>query len=221
MHIPNYDNLGKKKDKNEKEHEYKVLHPLYEKLSRTVICGQSGSGKTNLLMHIILTPMIYYEKLVIYTKTPNQPKFIELQKIMDDIAKKEKVPIFCEIVDKPVPDPDTYEDKIYKLIVFDDMILSKKDFDNIVKHYVLGRHKKCSCIFLSQSYYETKKNLRINCTHFHLFNVGGRRETRSICIDHANMTEDIYNKNTKGYDFITINKLNKEITKNIDVEIEK
>ena len=219
MLIPNYDNLNKKK-KDEKKHEYKELHPLYPKLSRTLIAGPSGSGKTNLLMHIILGPMVYYEKLVIHTKTPNQPKFLELQKIMDDIAKKSKVPSFCTITDKDVPNPNTYDDQVYILIVFDDMILSKKDFANMADHFVLARHKLCSCIFLSQSYYDTKKIIRVNCSHFHLFNVPGRREMRSICVDHGNMTEKIYTDNTMGYDFITIDKGNKKILRNIDEEID-
>ena len=219
MKLPNYDNLSKKK-KNEPEHEYKEVHPLYPKLSRTLIAGPSGSGKTNLLMHIILSPMIYYEKLVIYTKTPNQPKFIELQKIMDDISKKSKIKSFCKITDEPVPDPNTYDGNSFSLIVFDDMILSKKDFENISTHFVLARHKLCSCIFLSQSYYDTKKIIRVNCSHFHLFNVPGRREMRSICVDHGNMTEKIYTDNTTGYDFITIDKGNKKILRNIDEEID-
>ena len=219
MKLPNYDNLSKK-NKDGKEHEYKEVHPLYPKLSRTLIAGPSGSGKTNLLMHIILSPMIYYENLIIYTKTPNQPKFQELQKIMDDIAKKAKIPSFCKITDKEVPNPDTYEGKVYSLIVFDDMILSKKDFANMCDHFVLARHKLCSCIFLSQSYYDTKKIIRVNCTHFHLFSVPGRREVKSICVDHGNMSEKIYQDNTKGYDFITIDKVGRKILRNIDEEID-
>lgn len=217
MKLPNYDHLVKK-DKDEKV--YKMVHPLYPKLSRTLIAGPSGSGKTNLLLHVILSPMIYYEDIVIYTKTPQQPKFLELEKIMNDISKKNKIKNFCKITDEAVPDPDTYDTNSFKLIVFDDMILSKKDFDNITKHFVLGRHKLCSCIFLSQSYYDTKKIIRINCSHFHLFNVPGRREMRSICVDHGNMTEKIYQDNTKGFDFITIDKGNKKILRNIDEEIE-
>lgn len=220
MKLPNYDDLGKTKKKKEEEHLYIQLHPLYPKLSRTLIAGPSGSGKTNLMIHLILSPMIYFEELVIYTKTPQQPKFVELQKVMDDISKKHKIKSFCKITNESVPDPDTYTGNAYKLIVFDDMILSKKDFENISNHFVLGRHKLCSCIFLSQSYYDTKKIIRINCSHFHLFNVPGRREMRSICVDHGNMTESIYQDNTKGFDFITIDKGNKRILRNIDEEID-
>ena len=164
--------------------------------------------------------MIYYEKIVIYTKTKQQDKFVALQKTMDDIAKKAKIPSFCEITDNNVPNPDTYDENTYKLIVFDDMILSKKDFENISAHYVLGRHKKCSCIFLAQSYYDTKKIIRINCTTAHLFRVPGRRECRSICVDNGSITEDIYNKNTNGFSFLTVDKIGKKNYRNIDEELE-
>ncbi len=76
MLIPNYDNLNKKK-KNEKEHLYKELHPFYKNVSRTLICGGSGSGKTNLLAHILLSPLMYYEQCTIFTKTPDQPNIFK------------------------------------------------------------------------------------------------------------------------------------------------
>lgn len=222
MKIPSYDDLGKyrKKDDNEKkEREYMSLHPFYKQLSRTLICGPSGSGKTCLLTHILLEPLIYWEQLVIYTKTPQQPKYIELGKIFDDIAKKAKIPKFYTITNGDVVDPDTLDEKAFKLVCFDDMILEKKQFDKIIKYFVLGRHKKCSCIFLSQAYYSTSKNIRTNCSHFHIFNVPTKREVRSILMDHAGITEQQYNDNTKNHDFISIDKIGKKIFRNIDEEL--
>jgi energy-coupling factor transporter ATP-binding protein EcfA2 len=219
MLIPNYDNLNKKK-KNEKEHLYKELHPFYKNVSRTLICGGSGSGKTNLLAHILLSPLMYYEQCTIFTKTPDQPKYIEMKTIFDKIAKDAKIPEFFFIVNGTVPDPDTLDDKIYRTWVFDDMILEKKEFEKIAKTFVLGRHKKISPIFLSQSYFATPKVIRINCSHFHLFGVGGRREIRLILQDHPGITEKQYIDNTLNFGFISINKLNKFIGRNLDEPLE-
>lgn len=223
MKIPSYDDLGqnRKKDKDEKEERpYKSLHPFYDQLSRTLICGPSGSGKTSLLTHLILTPLIYYEEITIYTKTPTQKKYVEIKKIFEDIAKKSKIPSFFTISDGEVIDPDKLDNKKFKLFIYDDYILEKKQFDKIVKMFVLGRHKKCSAIFLSQAYYNTPKNIRINCSHFHIFNVPTRREVRSIIQDHGSLSEAQYINNTQGYNFISINKISKKIYRNIDEPLE-
>ena len=217
MKLPNYDNLQTKKDKDEKiDRVYPALCDFYSSISRTLICGPSGSGKTNLLLHILLTPLIYYESIVLYTKTPDQPKYVEIKKVFDKLAKDNKITSFFEIKSGNVEPVDDLEKKLFKLIIFDDYILEKAQFDHIVKYFVLGRHHKCSVIFLSQSYYQTPKNIRINCSQFHLFSVPGRRETRSILQDHSGITEKQYLDNTQGFDFLSINKVTKKSFRNMD-----
>lgn len=217
--IPNYDHIGKgrKKDNDEKKvREYKVLHPFYTQISRTLICGASGTGKTNLLLHILLSPMIYYESIILWTRTPDQPKYIELKQIFDDIAKKAKIPSFFTIKSDGVIDPDTVDDKTFKLWIFDDFILEKKEFEKITKAFVLGRHKKISNIFLSQSYFLTPKTIRLNCSHFHLFHVGGRREINAVLADHPGISKEQFLKNTANFGFISINKFSKKVFHNLD-----
>ena len=54
MEIPNYDSDSKNK-------KFKQLYPFIPKDTfRMLICGNSGSGKTNLLYHMLIEPLLYF-----------------------------------------------------------------------------------------------------------------------------------------------------------------
>ena len=63
MDISNY-------DFNEDENtNFKQLYKYMPKSNfRMLICGNSGSGKTNLLYHILMKPLVYYSPAVIDQK---------------------------------------------------------------------------------------------------------------------------------------------------------
>ena len=47
---------------------------------RMLICGSSGCGKTNLLYHMLIEPLLYYDEIHLYAKksrTRKIPKFDE------------------------------------------------------------------------------------------------------------------------------------------------
>lgn len=214
MIIPNYD--PKKTDKST----FKEQHPFYTQISRTLLCGSSGSGKTNLLIHVLKEPLIYYEQITIYSKTIDQPKYKELDKFYTDLSKDYKIPIFHSFRNGSVEPVESLDKIKYKLIIFDDYILQTKEFEKMISYFVLGRHHLCNVIFLSQSYYNTPKEIRINCSNFCIFGLPTRREIRSVLTDHQGITEQQFLNNTTGFDFISINKITKKVTKNLDEELE-
>ena len=63
MEIPNYDfNEGENTN-------FKQLYKYMPKSNfRMLICGNSGSGKTNLLYHILMKPLVYYDQIHLYGK---------------------------------------------------------------------------------------------------------------------------------------------------------
>ena len=64
MEIPNYDTTGKAADKK-----FKQLHPFMPADTfRMLICGNSGSGKTNLLYHLLMKPLLYYDEIYLYAR---------------------------------------------------------------------------------------------------------------------------------------------------------
>ena len=79
MDIPNY-------DFNEDENtNFKQLYKYMPKSNfRMLICGNSGSGKTNLLYHILMKPLVYYDQIHLYGKNLEQEKYRHMIEKMND-----------------------------------------------------------------------------------------------------------------------------------------
>ena len=52
-----------------------------------------------------------------------------------------------------------------KIVIFDDYV-SLKNQKELVDNFIQGRHKNCSVIYPSQSFYKTPKDIRLNCSHY-------------------------------------------------------
>lgn len=77
----------------------------------------------------------------------------------------------------------TLDASVQNLVIFDDFVTEKNQ--DIISNYFIGsRHHNCSCIYLSQSYFDTPKVIRLNCTHFGLWEVNGK-ELDQIARDHC------------------------------------
>ena len=102
------------------------------------------------------------------------------------------------------------ENKI--LIVFDDMIadmINNKKLNSIVtESFIRGRKLNISLVFITQSYFEVPKHVRLNTTHFFIMKIPNKRELQQIAINHSSdiNTKDlanIYKKCTdKPYSFL-------------------
>ena len=75
------------------------------------------------------------------------------------------------------------------LIVFDDMIadmIHNKNLNSIVtKLLIRGRKLNISLIFITQSYFEVPKDVRLNTSHFFIAKIPNKRELRQIAINHS------------------------------------
>ena len=152
---------------------------------RILIIGGSGSGEKNALLNLInIQPDT--DKIYLYAKDPYEAKYQNL------IHKRERVDInhfndpkaFIEYsndmhdVYKNIDDynPDK-ENKI--LIVFDDMIadmINNKKLNSIVTElFIRGRKLNISLVFITQSYFEVPKDVRLNSTHFFIMKIPNKR----------------------------------------------
>ena len=129
----------------------------------------------------------------------NDPKaFIEYSNNMYDVYKN---------IDDYNPDK---ENKI--LIVFDDMIAdminNNKLNSTVTELFIRGRKLNISIVFITQSYFSVRKNVRLNTTHFFIMKIPNRRELQQIAINQSSdySTKDfleIYRKCTdKPYSFL-------------------
>ena len=82
MEIPNYDvDVTNKKFKQR----YSFMP---DDSFRMLICGNSGSGKTNLLYHMLIAPLLYYDEIHLYAKNLEQEKYQNLMNKMNEISRE-------------------------------------------------------------------------------------------------------------------------------------
>ena len=60
------------------------------------------------------------------------------------------------------------EDRNQKVVIFDDYVCEKNQND-IINYFLQRRYKNCCVIYLSQSYYKTPKDIKINCSQYFFF----------------------------------------------------
>ena len=75
------------------------------------------------------------------------------------------------------------------LIVFDDMIadiMSSKNFKAINKElFIRCRKLNISIVFITQSYFETPKDARLNSTHYVIMKIQSRSELQNIAQENS------------------------------------
>ena len=119
MEIPNYDSDTKNKKFNQ-------LYSFMPKDTfRMLICGNSGSGKTYLLYHMLIEPLLYFDEIHLYTKNLDQEKYQNLMNKMNEMSRTVDYDIMNVSNDRIIPINDTdYEDN-QKLVIFDDYVCEK------------------------------------------------------------------------------------------------
>ena len=125
---------------------------------RMLICGKSGCGKTNTVLHMLIKPLIYYDKIYLYSKNLEQEKYTHLSKMLERIAEVNKIPIdeiFHSSKEEIIPLSEM-EDRNQKVVIFDENICEKNQND-IKNYFMLGRHKNCCVIYLSTLNQQTMK----------------------------------------------------------------
>ena len=162
---------------------------------RMLIIGPPGFGKTNTLLH--LTDKFHpIDKIYLYAKDTDEPKYQYL------INKRKQARI------KNLNDPNAFiehsndmndaleninnynknRDK-KMLIIFDDMIadiMRSEKFKAIVKElFIRCRKLNISIVFITQSYFKTPKDARLNSTHYILMKISNKKELKSIAEENS------------------------------------
>lgn len=120
---------------------------------RSIICGPSNSGKTNVMINLLESPNgLRFENVYVYAKSLFQPKYQRLKEILSSI----KGIGFYEFSsnEQVVPLKDVKPNSIF---IFDDVIFDKQN--NIREYFCMSRHKSVDCFYLSQSYAHIPKHL--------------------------------------------------------------
>lgn len=227
MNIINYDDFIDKSNEKYRIEDIKGCH-------RTLICGASGSGKTNILLNLIIKNL-YYNNIFIFSKSLKSDKkyeilrvyFDEIKKKVDKLNKtnaedikegiKDKIEFNYDLTDdvSKMPNIETLNKKLYNLFIFDDGVIemqNNKSFSSYIKTlYTRGRHLNLSTIFISQKYDTFIPTIvRENCTHLIMFGANQPMTTinslRSILPYEFNDIRNLFKKNlSNSHEFILIN----------------
>ena len=171
---------------------------------RMLICGNSGCGKTNTLFHMLIKPLLYYDEIHLYAKNLEQEKYKVLMNKMNRMSRKTGYDILSVSNDKIIPINNLpYEDN-QKIIIFDDYVCEKNQRE-IIDYFIQGRHKNCSVIYLSQSFYKTPRDIRLNCSHYCIFEFPSSREENMISSELGVDKKKIKKATEKKYNFLLVN----------------
>ena len=189
---------------------------------RMLIIGPSVSGKTNALLNLIQHDNNIIDKIYLYAKDLEEPKYQLL------IGKREQAGInnlndqtafikYWNGMDDVYSNIDDCNPKRKRklLIVFDDMIadiMTNKKFEAIIKElFIRCKKLNISLVFITQYYFSVPKEVILNSTHYLIIKIHNRRELQQIVINHS---ADIDYKDflkihrictEKPYSFFTIN----------------
>ena len=163
---------------------------------RKLIIGPSGCGKTNYLLNSIHKDNNIFDKLHLYAKVLEEPKYQLLinKRInagLKNLLGKNAFIEYSNNMDDIYDDVTDYNNKRKRkvLIVFDDMIshvMSNKKAQQVLKESFIGCRKlNISLCFLTQSYFSVPKNVGLNCTHYIIFKLNNKRELQNIAINHS------------------------------------
>ena len=207
MEIPNYDRNVDKTNSYKQLYQY-MPHDTF----RMLICGGSGSGKTNLLYHMLTKPLVHFDQIHLYAKNLEQEKYQNMIKIFNQISQSVGYDVLVCSNNEIVPVEDM-EDDAQKIVIFDDYVCEKNQ-KPLFDYFIRGRHKNCSVIYLSQSFYGTPKDIRLNCSHFSVYEFPSSNE-RNLISRELGVDKEQYIKATKKpYSFLYVDKPKKLIKRN-------
>ena len=150
---------------------------------RMLIISYSGGGKTNFLLNLLHKFSDTFNNILLVTRNKHEQlyEYLESKLDKDELTIQEGLEEFNKMnLDQK------YKDKSKQsLIIFDDMV-QERDQTAIEELWLRGRKLggSVSCIYLSQSYFETPKFLRSNSNYIVLKKINGIRDLKLILSDY-------------------------------------
>jgi len=143
---------------------------------RLIICGNSGSGKTQTLLNLIHNMPQTWEKIFIVTKCKDEPLYNYLEDKLGEQGLSIKEGIH------ELPDLDSLDKTQNNLVVLDDLVNEAAKLQKPICDFAIRcRKKNCSLIYISQSYYAVPKLIRDNINYLIIKQVSSMKNLTMIC----------------------------------------
>lgn len=207
---------------------YKVLNPNYDKHHmsvpfRAIESAPSGSGKSNLALNLIALMDKTFHEIIVCVLSASEPLY-ELLGQLNGVKFYEGgvVPPLSEFEKKDENGKIKPKDDLQRLMIFDDLVLSVPANKIIAEYYIKARKLNISLLYLSQSFYQIPKVIRINSQYLILGKNLLTRDLNTIMREFpTNMTpaefQELYEELTEQpMSSITIDIAKRKIWKNIN-----
>ena len=167
---------------------------------RLLLIGASGTGKSQVIINMIMNPEFYWKKgepvfkqYFIMTPTlladPIWKALKQNKKVWDRLSLTDEFD--TEAIDKIL----NSNDRTPKLMIIDDFASNLKRSDmTIMNAFFRSRHVNMSVILVSQSWFQVPKNIRLNASDVIIFNFGSKKERDML-------EQELSTKEISGHDF--------------------
>jgi GTPase SAR1 family protein len=154
--------------------------------ARILVLGPSGTGKTNIILNVIKYIGIF-DQIVLLAKNLEEPLYKHLIDVYRKLEKKHKIKILLAINDiKDLPSIAEFDPKTNTLLIVDDFICENpKLLAKISEFWIRGRKNGITMTFLSQSYFDTPKQMRKNSNYVIIKKVGNPKDLGRILAEYA------------------------------------
>lgn len=195
---------------------------------RMLLSGSSGSGKTNMLINLLLGDKLvnYYRNqgfessthgkkggqryincndVLLVGKHLDEPKWRIVREFYKLLAKEDVT--FTAITPDAIPPVTDFDSKRSTVAVFEDLVNEpKKIQQKIAEYFTHGRHRNISPIYVSQRFFAIPKIIRENVTYIVLHTgAGNLRDTKRIVCqytEHPDKLALLIDNVTRSKDFV-------------------
>lgn len=133
---------------------------------RMLILGSSGTGKTNTLLNIV-DQLNCFHRFYIFCRNLDQPLyrfFIDkLKGVAQNVGVGEDDLFVASNTLDDLPEIDKFDKNVNNLVIIDDFVGdSNKNLKKVENFFLRSRTKNTSMVFITQSYFQTPKMIRLN-----------------------------------------------------------
>ena len=169
---------------------------------RLIVSGSSDSGKTTMIMNLLMgnkkikengERYILCNDVILVGKYLNEPKWGIVRDFYNELAEEGEDVSFQALSPENLPDVESFDPNRATVVVFEDLMnMSKKIQERIADYFSSGRHSNISPIYVSQRFFLISKTIRENATHISLHRgAGSLPDIKRIISQYTDQSESL------------------------------